>query len=87
MGLSCSDCGVTNCNVGNKTYPGFCLTTHLEETVKAEAMAAYNEPDNHNVMVQAADVEYEGYGRGWRKRLNLPGGWALRKSVLPPVLG
>ncbi len=61
--LSCGDCGVTNCNVGNKTYPGFCLTTHLDERVKEEAMAAYNELDNHNIMVQAADVEYEGYGR------------------------
>ena len=63
VNLSCGDCGVTNCNVGNKTYPGFCLTPHLDERVKEEDMVAYNEPDNHNVMVQAADVEYEGYGR------------------------
>ena len=61
--LSCGDCGVTNCNLGDKNYPAFCLTTHLDEKIKEEAMEAYNEPDNHNVMVQAADVEYEGYGR------------------------
>lgn len=61
--FSCGDCGVTNCNEGDKTYPGFCPTTHMDEKVKEEAMAAYNEPENHNIMVQAADVEYEGYGR------------------------
>ena len=60
--LSCGDCGVTNCNVGNKTYPDFCLTTHLEEKAKKEAMAAYEEEENHQIMVTAADVEYEGYG-------------------------
>lgn len=60
--LGCGDCGVTNCNKGDSRYPDFCPTVHMEETVKQEAMAVYEEAENHRIMVNAAEVEYEGYG-------------------------
>ena len=27
--MSCIDCAVKNCNKMDKTYPDFCLTTHM----------------------------------------------------------
>ena len=41
--LSCVDCAVTNCNLQNKEYPDFCLTTHMDEKVLADAMKLYEE--------------------------------------------
>ena len=29
--MSCIDCAVKNCNKMDKTYPDFCLTTHMED--------------------------------------------------------
>lgn len=29
--MSCIDCAVKNCNKMDKTYPDFCLTTHMDE--------------------------------------------------------
>ncbi len=57
---SCVDCGVVNCDVQNKTYPPFCLTTHMDEAVKNEAMKEYTD-ENRKVMQTAAKVEYDGY--------------------------
>ena len=34
--LSCIDCHVTNCNLQDKTYPDFCLTTNMPEEVLEE---------------------------------------------------
>ena len=31
--MSCIDCAVKNCNKMDKTYPDFCLTTHMDEEV------------------------------------------------------
>ena len=36
--MSCIDCAVKNCNKMDKTYPDFCLTTHMDEEVLNEAM-------------------------------------------------
>ena len=62
---SCADCGVTACQkpLGTGEYPAFCLTEHMDPQVKAEALAAYEEPENHKIMTTAAEVEYEGYCR------------------------
>ena len=60
---SCADCGTTNCNVGDKTYLAFCLTTHMDEKMLDGVMETYNDEENHRIMVNAADIEYEGYGR------------------------
>ena len=40
--MSCIDCAVKNCNKMDKTYPDFCLTTHMDEEVLNEAMECYN---------------------------------------------
>ena len=59
--MSCIDCAVKNCNKMDKTYPDFCLTTHMDEEVLNEAMECYNEDDNRKVTIAAAEVEYENY--------------------------
>ena len=45
----------------DKTYPDFCLTTHMDEEVLNEAMEWYNEDENRKVTIAAAEVEYENY--------------------------
>ena len=37
--MSCVDCAVQNCNKMDRTYPDFCLTTHMDDAVLQEAMA------------------------------------------------
>ncbi|MCB7303252.1 DUF1847 domain-containing protein [Bariatricus massiliensis] len=60
---SCIDCAVTNCDKQDKTYPAFCLTTNNKnEKVLQEALELYKEEENHEVMINAADVEAEFYG-------------------------
>lgn len=59
--LSCIDCGVTNCNLEDKTFPDFCLTTHMNQNVLSEAMECYKEEENQKSMIAAAEVEYEFY--------------------------
>lgn len=59
--MSCIDCAVKNCDKMDKTYPAFCLTTHMDEKVKERALAHYAEEENHKVMVAAAEVECEHY--------------------------
>ena len=49
--MSCIDCAVKNCNKMDKTYPDFCLTTHMDEEVLNEAMECYNEDDNRKVTI------------------------------------
>lgn len=53
---SCVDCGVVNCDVQNKSYPPFCLTTHMDEIIKNEAMKEYA-GENRRVMQTAAKLE------------------------------
>ena len=55
--LSCVDCAVTNCNKEDKAYPDFCLTTHMNEEVLADAMKCYEEEENRRSMIAAAEVE------------------------------
>ena len=59
--MSCIDCGVKNCDKGDKTFPEFCLTTHMDPKTLEEAMACYQEEENHRIAVAAAEVEYEHY--------------------------
>lgn len=64
--LSCIDCAVKNCDKMDKTYPDFCVTTHLKEEKKEvfeKAMELYKEEENFDVMVAAAGVESDFYGR------------------------
>lgn len=60
---SCIDCAVKNCSKMDKTYPDFCLTTHMDEEALADAMACYEDEEVRRVAVAAAEVEYEHYCR------------------------
>ena len=55
--MSCIDCGVKNCDRGDKTFPDFCLTTHMDPEILREAMELYQEEENHRVTV-AADLPW-----------------------------
>lgn len=59
--LSCTDCGTQNCKWKDRTYPDFCLTTHLDKEDLDWAMERYEEEHYHEIMVASAEVEYEGY--------------------------
>ena len=59
--LSCIDCAVTNCNLQDKQYPSFCLTTHMDEGVLADAMKLYEEDENHRSMIAAGEIEHDYY--------------------------
>lgn len=59
--LSCIDCVVKNCDKMDKTYPKFCLTTHMDEAILQEAMECYQEVENHKIAVAGAEVEFEHY--------------------------
>lgn len=61
---SCIDCGAINCDVCNKAYPPFCLTTTgRDEDCLSDALSRYEEEENHTVMVNAANIEAEFYGK------------------------
>ena len=64
--LSCVDCGTQNCKYKERTYPEFCLTTHLQDKDLQWAEKRYEEDKNHSIMVASAEVEYEGYCRWTR---------------------
>lgn len=59
--MSCVDCMVKNCRTMDKTYPEFCLTTHLDKEILDEAMACYQKDENRQLMIAAAEVEFEHY--------------------------
>lgn len=59
--MSCVDCAVKNCNLMDKEFPEFCLTTNLDQEVLADAMHCYEDEVNHKVMVAAAEVEFDHY--------------------------
>ena len=61
MQYSCVDCGTQNCKYKTRSYPDFCLTTHLDEEDLEWAINKYSEDNNHEIMVASAEVEYEGY--------------------------
>jgi uncharacterized metal-binding protein len=59
---SCIDCSVKSCGGSEKGYPDFCLTTHMDEERKQEALACYEaDPEIKRIMRNAAQVEYEFY--------------------------
>lgn len=62
MKRSCIDCATINCDVKNKTYPPFCLTTEQkdEEALNA-SLKCYEEEENKKVMCMAAEVEADNY--------------------------
>lgn len=68
MTLSCADCAVTNCNGMDGKYPDFCVTTHMNETLRQEAMQEYTKSENKKAMLAAAEVEHEGYMQWCRVR-------------------
>ncbi len=58
---SCVDCAAGNCAREEGIYPDFCLTTHMEEEIMAEAMAEYQKEDINRIAVSAAEVEADNY--------------------------
>lgn len=58
---TCVECGTQNCKFKNRTYPEFCLTTHLEDSDMEWALERYEEGRNKEIMIASAEVEYEGY--------------------------
>ena len=58
---SCIHCGVGNCDHMDKKYPDFCLTKHMDPFLKEEAIALYDNEENRDIMVAAAQIEYEYY--------------------------
>lgn len=60
---SCIDCGSAACNDLNRSdaFPPFCLSRHLDQAVLGEAVACYQQEENHAAMVAAAEVEWEHY--------------------------
>ncbi|NLK96302.1 MAG: DUF1847 domain-containing protein [Clostridiales bacterium] len=59
--MTCADCAVINCSEQNKSYPSFCLTTHMDEEIKNEALDLIKNEENQKVMHTAANVERIGY--------------------------
>lgn len=59
--LSCIDCRIGNCDIMDKQFPAFCLTTNMNEEVLDKAMNLYEEEENKAVTLAAANVEAEFY--------------------------
>ena len=54
---SCIDCGYANCNKMDRSYNDFCMTTHMDEEVLAQAMACYESgSENARIAIAAAQV-------------------------------
>ena len=60
---SCIDCATLKCGTLEGSYPEFCLTTRMDEEALDEAMACYEDDATRQVMLAAAEVEYEHYGK------------------------
>lgn len=71
---TCVDCGTQNCKFKNRTYPEFCLTTHLKDSDMEWALERYEEGRNKEIMIASAEVEYEATANGpaCRKLWNSP---------------
>jgi uncharacterized metal-binding protein len=55
---------VKNCNEHDKTYPEFCLTTHLDPSELAEVVRIYQDDEIiHKIAIASAEVEGGFYGR------------------------
>ena len=58
---SCIDCAVKNCSRMQASYPEFCVTTHMDQDILADAMAQYEDDRVRRVAVASAEVEAEHY--------------------------
>ncbi|MCD8324196.1 MAG: DUF1847 domain-containing protein [Clostridiales bacterium] len=58
---SCIDCYVGNCNWEDGKFPDFCLSTHMDPDVLADAMAQYGKEEIRQIAVAAAEVEADNY--------------------------
>lgn len=79
--LSCIDCAAKACKTGeSEKYPEFCLTKNMEPELLQGALDCYDEEENRRIMVNAANVESEFYGKMTRveELWNLPN--ELRKK-------
>lgn len=85
--MSCVDCAVQNCNKMDSTYPDFCLTTHMDDAVLQEAMACYEEEENHKVMVQLQkwSLIIIAGTQEWKRSWHLRRRSGRRKLELQPV--
>lgn len=62
--LSCIDCAAKACKKGDaEKYPAFCLTKNMNPALLQEALHCYTEEENNCVMINAANVESEFYGK------------------------
>lgn len=61
--LSCTNCGVLNCQKRNTNYPEFCLTEALTEEEIEEVKKLYNIKINKKISIVSAEVEGEFYGK------------------------
>lgn len=58
---SCIDCAVKNCKMMDKFYPDFCLTTNIDPDILRDAMDCYEDTQNRQTTIAAAEVEFEHY--------------------------
>ena len=62
--LSCIDCAAKACKKGEaEKYPAFCLTKNMDPALLQEALDCYKEEENSRVMINAANVESDFYGK------------------------
>ena len=59
--LSCVDCGTESCAMRDGKNPPFCLTTALTEEELQEVMDLYQEDQNHDMSLVAAELESTHY--------------------------
>ncbi len=61
---SCVDCGLYSCDFQGKEYPAVCVTKdEANADVIARALPEYDAQENHDIMMNAAEIESEFYGR------------------------
>lgn len=61
---SCIDCASTNCDNKGDSFPDFCLTTENPDQDAMDcALELYAEPENRDIMVNAANIECDFYCR------------------------
>ena len=82
--MSCVDCAVQNCNKMDGTYPEFCLTTHMDESVLQDAMNCYEEEENHKVMWNRIIIAST---QEWKRLWHLPRKSEQRKLESQHVWG
>ncbi len=60
--FSCINCGVVACDETGKSFPTACISKQADQVLIDEALKEYDDPKVNNFFIQAANVEYEGYG-------------------------